>query len=429
MVDKIYLSVFITFLLLSAGLGAASAAADRSYTIPFINMDLYPQEDGTLHVKETLHYSFEGTYNGIYRDIPIGANQHIQNIKVSSDGAYSHFEEINNGNNKRIKVYLYSDPQMTTPITDRDVDVVIEYDFVHVIKFYNDIAELHYKLIGEWWEVDIGQINAYIHLKSNDGVKYWLNPPYYNGNSSWQGNTLYVSSENVPRGHFYEIRMVMPKDQFQANPTGGAIINQNGLAEIEKVQSDYQNLLNFKTFFYQVLTVIMLLICLIPIVIYLIYGREPKIDYRAEYERDIPTDDPPAIVNAICGSSKVGEPNKDGFKATIMDLIDRKYILFSAKKSNKEDYSLKGEHKLFFKINHKMRTSKLKKFEKEIIKFLRCYERKGKISLDEISEGITHHKRAQSFAETYYNWKDIIREDFVTDDELKKMFNKRVIPI
>jgi len=304
MVDKIYLSVFITFLLLSAGLGAASAAADRSYTIPFINMDLYPQEDGTLHVKETLHYSFEGTYNGIYRDIPIGANQHIQNIKVSSDGAYSHFEEINNGNNKRIKVYLYSDPQMTTPITDRDVDVVIEYDFVHVIKFYNDIAELHYKLIGEWWEVDIGQINAYIHLKSNDGVKYWLNPPYYNGNSSWQGYTLYVSSENVPRGHFYEIRMVMPKDQFQANPTGGAIINQNGLAEIEKVQSDYQNLLNFKTFFYQVLTVIMLLICLIPIVIYLIYGREPKIDYRAEYERDIPTDDLPAIVNAICGSRR-----------------------------------------------------------------------------------------------------------------------------
>ncbi len=175
---KIYLSLLIISLLLITSLDAASAA-DGSYTIPFINMDIYPQEDGSIHVKETLHYSFSGTFNGIYRDIPLSGTQQLQNIKVSSQGAYSRYELINNGDIQQIKVYLYSDAQMTTPITDRDVDVVIEYDLTHIVKFYNDIAELHYKLIGEQWEADIGQLNANIHLKSTERVEYWLNPPYY----------------------------------------------------------------------------------------------------------------------------------------------------------------------------------------------------------------------------------------------------------
>jgi uncharacterized membrane protein len=61
---------------------------------------------------------------------------------------------------------------------------------------------------------------------------------------------------------------------------------------------------------------LMLLMSLIPLFIYLYFGREPKIDYYEKYERDLPTDDPPAIVNAICaGNTKeVGFPNLDGLK-------------------------------------------------------------------------------------------------------------------
>ena len=43
-----------------------------------------------------------------------------------------------------------------------------------------------------------------------------------------------------------------------------------------------------------------------------------KIDYKAEYEHEMPSDDPPALVNAICKpkiSKDVGEPDMDGFKS------------------------------------------------------------------------------------------------------------------
>lgn len=422
---KIYLSLLIIFVLLSASLGAVSAA-DRSYTIPFINMDFYPQDDGSLHVKETLYYSFSGTYNGIYRDIPLSSTQQLQNIKVSSQGAYSRFEVINNGNMQRITVYLYSDAQMTTPITDRDVDVTLEYDFTQIVKFYNDIAELQYKLVGEQWEEDIGRVNANIHLKSSEGVKYWLNPPYYTENSSWQGSTLQVTSNNIPSGDYYELRMVIPKNQFAANPTNGIIINQDGLGEIEKIQNDYQNELNFKTFLYSLLTVLMLLLCLIPLIIYYIYGREPKIEYRAEYERDIPTDDPPAVVNAICGpgfSKKIGEPDMDGFKATIMDLIDRKYLIFYSDQSNQEDVGLSGE--MSFTVNPDKDTSELKSFEKDVINFLKGYEEGGTISLDYISSDLSNSTSAQSFKTTFESWKNIIKREFLGDEVLKNIFNKK----
>ena len=65
---KFWLSVLIISLLISAGLGVASAQ-DRSYTIPYINMDLYPQEDEHSMLKKpsiTLSQELIMEYTGIY---------------------------------------------------------------------------------------------------------------------------------------------------------------------------------------------------------------------------------------------------------------------------------------------------------------------------------------------------------------------------
>ena len=408
-----------------AGAGA-SFAADRSYTIPILNEDLFVQSDGTLHVVETIHYSFSGTYNGIYRDIPVTSPQQLTNIKVSADGAYTSYKLIDQGTNKRIQVYLYSDAAKTTPITNRNVNVTVEYDFLHGIKSYNDIAELQYQLVGTSWAVDIGQVVANIHLNSSTGVQYWLNPPYFAAGSSWDNNTLHVTSTNVPSGQYFEVRMVIPKTQFAANPVNANIINQNGLNEILKIQNDYQNSLNFKTAMYEILAVLMFLALFIPFFIYLRFGREPKIDYRAEYERDIPTDDPPAIVNAICGpgfSKKVGVPDMDGFKATIMDLINRKYFILQNQPSDKEGYGADGS--MFLKVNPEQDSSKLKRFELNVMNFLTQFEEDGVISMDAISDDLSNRESAKSFRETYMGWVDNIKNQFLNDSELNKFFNKK----
>lgn len=423
---KHFISLILLFLFIFSVSSGVAFADDRSYSIPLLNSDLYLHDDGTLHVKETIHYSFIGTYHGIYRDIPITGNQKLNNIKVSTQGAYSTFNVANQGNMERITVYLYSDPQKTNPISNKDVDVTIEYDFLHAIKFYNDIAELQYKLVGENWDVNIGQLNAIIHFKSSEGVKYWLNPPYFAENSSWNDNNLQVVSKNIPTGNFFELRTIMPKTQFAANPVNGIIINQNGLSQIEAIQNAYQNQINFKTNLYPILAVLLLLACFVPLIIYLKFGREPKIDYQAEYERDIPTDDPPAIVNAICGpgfSKKVGVPDMDGFKATIMDLINRKYLLLKNEHSGKEELGLSNS--IFLAVNPDKDSSTLKEFELDGLNFLKGYEEEGLISMDAISASLSDRDSAQAFRDIFNNWKDNIKRKFLDGKELKKMFIKK----
>ena len=427
---KVYLSIIIFFSISIFACSGASYAADRSFTIPLINEDLLVQSDGSVHVVEKIHYSFQGTYNGINRYIPITSPQQLTNVNVTTDGAYNSFQVSNQNSTEDIKVFLYSDPGKTTPITDRNVTVTISYDLFNVVKIYNDIAELQYQLVPNKWEVNIGQVVANIHLNSSQGVQYWLNPPYYNKSSQWQNNTLVVTGDTIPAGKYFEVRMAIPKNQFNSNPIHALQINQNGLSQIEQIQNDYLNSLNFRTNIYYIVSVLFFLALFIPFLIYFRYGREPKIEYQAEYERDIPTDDPPAIVNAICGpgfSKKIGEPDMDGFKATIMDLIDRKYLTMenepTSEDIDKEGYGLAGS--MYLKYNSNKDTSELKSFEKSIINFLSQFEEDGLISLDTMSDNLSEPETAKSFRETYNSWRDGIKSSFLNKSELNKFFNKK----
>lgn len=398
---------------------------DKSYSISYANIDLFVEENGNLHVKEKLHYSFSGTYSGVYRDIPIKSGERIENLQISTQGAYSTFSAADRNGMKRVTVYLYSDPQKTTRITDKDVDVFIEYDFINVIKIYNDVAELQYKLWGEDWDVDVSQVNSNIHIKSSSGVQYWLNPPYYVENSSWQGNILKVTSQSISPGNFFEVRMAIPKDQFAANPQYAQKININGLPEIERIQQDYENELNFKTTLYSILAVLFLLAWLVPLLIYFRYGREPKINYQAEYERDIPTDDAPAVVNAISGKGlgkKVGEPDMDGFRATIMDLINRKYLIIEDIPSKLDEDK---NNSLSLKINDNKDLNELTNFESVVINFLSYFEEGGVIYLDTLKHDLKDKSTAESFRDSYNTWKDDLKDEFLSDEVMSKIFLKK----
>lgn len=391
------------------------ATQGRSYSITAIDTDLFLKEDGTIHVKEKIHYSFKGTWNGITRVIPLDAGQSIQNLNVSAEGAYIGYPEIETENNiQRIRVYLYSDPMLTTPITDQKVNLTFEYDAINVLTFYNDITELHYKIIGEGWKVPIEQSNTRIHLPGKEGTKYWLNPPYYLEGAKWQKNTLEVTSKTIPAGQFFEVEMTIPKEYFSANPNNGRIIEQEALPIIERKQREYQEELAFKNMIYSLTGIMLIIANFTPLFIYLKYGREPEIDYKAEYEREIPYNDPPALVNAIYPSKifkGVGEPDMDGFKATIMDLIDRNYLKVETK-----------EKKVFLKINKDLKG--LEDFEMDVIRFLRRFRKNNLIPLDEIPKKLSEKNTAIYFQGLYENWKNHLKKKFITDKIEEIFINK-----
>ena len=214
MENKLCLSIItvIISLFLVTGI-TASSAVDRTYSIPSLGIDLFLKDDGTVHVTETLHYSFSGTSNEIYRNIPIKDPVKLENLKISTPGVYSNYTVNDKANSKHITIDLYSNPSKTIPISGRDVDVSIEYDLLNLVKFYNDLAQLHYDVVDGGLADDVGQINARIHLASSEGVKYVFNSQDNSLNSTWDGNTLEFTGKNVIPDRL-ELMMVIPKTQF-----------------------------------------------------------------------------------------------------------------------------------------------------------------------------------------------------------------------
>lgn len=409
--DKIKLSSLFLLLILTVFFMPVAIAADddRSYTIPKATFDLYVQENGNLKVKETLHYSFSGTYNGVYRDIPLKNGQKIENLKISTSGAYSDYQVTNKSDMTSLKIFLYSDSQKTTPITNKDVVVTIEYDMVNVIKIYNDIAELQFKVWGEDWDVDVGELSTNVHLKSPEGVKYWLNPPYYVLSDVWEGSVLKIVTQSISPGNFFEVRLAIPKDQF-TNPVLAQQVNQDGLVQMEKIQQDYQNQINLYNTLYSLLAVLMILSIVIPVIIYFKYGREPKSSYQGEYERELPINDPPAVVNAISGKGfgkTVGTPNMDGFQATIMDLINRGYLGVSTEDNG-------NKKKVFLEIKDKSRND-LYSFEKHVINFLKKNAVDNVVNLDQLKKDLKNKNKAKSFKHSYDAWEGDLKRFFLNE--------------
>jgi hypothetical protein len=75
-------------------------------------------------VKDVIHYPFFGTYNGVYRDIPLKV---VKQLKIYTgeynSGAYSQYEVQDSKNGKGIKVFLYNDTAMTFPLSDGEEEL------------------------------------------------------------------------------------------------------------------------------------------------------------------------------------------------------------------------------------------------------------------------------------------------------------------
>lgn len=184
------------------------------------------------------------------------------------------------------------------------------------------------------------------------------------------------------------------------------------------------DLMYLQTQIYSLLSFLIILTCFTPFFIYWKYGREPKVEYSAEYERDTPTNDPPAIVNAICKtgfSKKIGEPDIDGFKATILDLINRKYInIINASATDKYVKS----NSMILKINYSKNYNELNEFEIFAYRFLKAYEKNGVISLYDIAD-TSNYRESARIEGAYLNWKGTIKTQILNDEKLKEVFLKK----
>jgi len=139
----------------------------------------------------------------------------------------------------------------------------------------------------------------------------------------------------------------------------------------------------------------------------------------------VPTDDLPAVVNAISGKGlgkKVGEPDMDGFRATIMDLINRKYLLIEdVPKTLDKD----KDKSISIRVNENKNLEELTNFEYDVITILKKFEEDGVINLDNLKNDLKDRDMAQSFKESYGIWESDLKSEFLNDGIMDQIFLKK----
>lgn len=418
-VKKAFIIMLIT-LILFASISAISADDDKYYTIDHADISLTVKENGLLHVYESYDYSFHGTYNGVYRDIPLKNGERIENIKVSATGAYTVLEEINKNGEKELKIYLYADSAHTKKISDKYVKIYISYDMINTVRLYNDVGALQYKLWGDEWDVAVESINAKIYLPSDSGIKYYLNPKEFNKTSSLNGHTIKVTSYEIPSGDFYELLVMMPAGDFDKDAVYAKKIHENGEDKIMKNLNDSIQNREFLNTSYLFLGLLSLLEPLATIIIYFRYGREPKVDYGGIYERELPTSDPPEVVNALIDNKEeIGTPNMKGFEASILNLIDRKIIHLQTKE-NKDT-----ETKDLYLEFDSSKDNELSLSEKSLISTLFSFAQNNVLNLSSLNSQLSSEYNAKRFMSDYNSWQDNVKKEYLNDSQLTYYFNSK----
>ncbi len=405
---KILILILGLFLLICS---TAFVYADHDYHIDDAFLNLTIQDNGMLHVEETYDYVFIGAFNGVTRDIPLKTDESIEDLNISVEGGYAECVKTVEDGYVKLKIYLYVDEAHSEKIHDTTVKVHINYNMPNVVTVYRDTVSLQYKIWGEEWETSVGKLTTTINLPGSTGNMYWLNPTQYNLSSSMNKNTITSVSTEIPSGQFYELQLLMPTSDFE-NATYAKHIDTNAKDEIIHIQDNYKNTETFYNTIYLILGILFIASPIIPLGIYLKYGREPKINYQGIYEREPPTKDPAAKVNALIQEHASDKPGLKGFEATIMDLINRKII--NIETSDKKE--------LILHITTE-NTEKIDRQEKHLIQLLSRFAYNNTLNLREFKNQLRSEHNARYFKDQYEAWRGICKTEYLLN--IKTYFNNK----
>jgi uncharacterized membrane protein len=204
---------------------------------------------------------------------------------------------------------------------------------------HDDVVDVYWQVWGDEWQEPLGSLEATMALPgdaSKGEVKVFGHPASVSGKTSLGPDGIppdgispdrvspTLVASDVPAEQFVEMRVVFPRELLTS--TAGARVELgDGLAEIMDEEAAEARSEARQAWLVRLQPLFGLLLVVLSVgamaFVYLRYGREPKVDYAERYEREPPTNDPPAVIGAII-SQKPSVGSRE-FTATLFDLIRR----------------------------------------------------------------------------------------------------------
>jgi hypothetical protein len=144
----------------------APSVAQRSLEIRSFDVTLRVEESGWLDVREEIQVRFTGSWNGIFRLIPVeyrtpqgfSYRLYLDDVAVTGPGGVPYeFDSSRERHYKRLRIRV-------PDAEDATRSVVIRYRVPNALRFWDDYDELYWNVTGDEWEIPIQAASAMVLL-------------------------------------------------------------------------------------------------------------------------------------------------------------------------------------------------------------------------------------------------------------------------
>ncbi|MCK4670885.1 MAG: DUF2207 domain-containing protein, partial [Nanoarchaeota archaeon] len=318
----------LVLIFLIAILGFASAAA---FSFQSASNDYMINSDGSISVTERMSITFYEKFKEGYREIPLNG------IQISEIEVYS-------GNNKLIHrtKNISNGIEISWNLSGASSESFrINYKLKKALKVYDDVAEFNAKVWGDQWNVGLGKLSGRIELPgkvNNPEEVYTFGHPQFEGAIRLQNNEDVVYEiYNIPANQWAEVRVVFPR-RLLTSTSGALMVAGNGLEKILAEENQIGLFGIIGLVLYWVFHPVVLALVFF-VILWFLYGREPKTDYLGIYERDLPYKYSPSVVAALV-NQQTREPEQKDFVADLMNLCLKGVFKFKQIQGKKDDFEI-----------------------------------------------------------------------------------------
>jgi len=292
----------------------------KSYYYPEIRTEVRLLPDGDARIIQQRTYTFKGAFSWATIDLEKQGSAGIvfnRLAELTPAGWQTRLPELSDSPQSLGVRWAYS-------AKDETRTFLLDYTVKSAVRRYRDVAEFYWKVIeDEHQRVRQAAVDIILPESSPELFKVYIHSAAVPGTLEIDTNHTQASirQSGIPENTFLEVRALFVPFIF----TG--ITPSDSPRYQEVLKDERRNFLVSRVRILGLIPLGLVLVIIVPLVLllafYLRYGREPRLDYAAIYEREPPRPAPPLVVPAILHQKP--EPNamaRPLFQAMFATLLD-----------------------------------------------------------------------------------------------------------
>ncbi|MBD3373563.1 DUF2207 domain-containing protein [candidate division KSB1 bacterium] len=413
------------------------ARAAKSFDLAGAFIEARLNSDGSLEIKESRTYDFDGSFSYAYRTLPL--HEDVQYSRLSLREGDVVYQQNDSKQPGTFSLERDSDElTIRWNYKARNEKRTFEFSFlVHgAVKRYRDAAVFYYQFVGPAWEKPHKEVNILLRppegLTAQD-VRQWLHGPLWAQSSTEPDGTVLAMCEGLPRHTYLELRALYPSHAFPGLPVIDRSVretvmqeeaawaeaaNQERQRQIEKAERREAR--------FRLGLPIAIILSIIGSIIWIRIYRNHRISRpdlpSVHLNSDIPEEMPPAWVGYVLHGRNI---SGNDMVATLLDLARRNILSIKEQKVQKKGWFGSTSEKTVYTLildrqEWHEKSGDLRGFESDLLEFIFDELAKGsdQIDLDQLE------KESSKMSKFFTKWHKTVSEsakeqDFYVDKSLK----------